>query len=221
MFNFFKKTDEQIRQDVMNELKWDPRVTDAHISATANEGIVTLRGSVPHHFEKATAEQAAQRVGGVRAVADEIEVKLLGSYERTDEDIAQAALRALDWNYTVPDGLKVIVDKGWVTLSGEAEWDFERHAAKDAVRPLMGVCGITNNITLRSRVQPSDVKHRIESALKRSAESEGRKINVAVEGGQITLSGDVHSISEIEDAKLAAWGAPGVVNVKNNLRIAS
>ncbi len=221
MFNEFMKTDSDVQQDVMDELKCDPRVTDAYIVATARDGVVTLRGRVPHHFEKYTAEQAAQRVGGVRAVVDEIEVQLLGAYERSDEDIARTALMALEWNYQVPEGVKLTVDQGWVTLSGSAEWEYQRTAAKNVISPLMGVCGVTNDITIRPRVQPADVKTRIEDALKRSAEKEGRRIQVSVEGDEVTLTGSVHSISEIEDAKLAAWNSPGVTSVKYNFNLAA
>lgn len=217
MFGFFEKSDSQIQKDVMSELRWDPSVTPFRISVTANDGIVTLRGSVPHYHEKATAEQAAQRIKGVRAVADEIKVDLLGSYERSDEDIARAALSALEWNYQVPDGIKLVVEDGWVTLSGEAEWDYQRNAAKDAVSPLMGVCGVSNKISLKSKVQASDVKTSIRDALKRSAESEGRHITIAVDGTRVTLSGTVQSAAEVEDAVLAAWNAPGVMMVDNRL----
>jgi osmotically-inducible protein OsmY len=219
MFNFFEKQDSEIQSDVMNELLWDPSVASSHISATSREGIVTLRGTVPHYFDKVTAEEAVQRVGGVRAVADEIEVDLMGSYRRTDEDIAEAALNALKWNYSTPLNIKVVVEKGWITLSGIADWDYQRSAAKKAVAQLMGVCGVINHITIKSKVQPADVKTRIEAALKRSAESEGRKIGVAINGDQVTLTGKVHSFSEIEDATFAAWNAPGVMKVKNELRI--
>ena len=221
MFHFFKKSDAQIEKDVMSELKWDPRVTPTKISVTANEGVVTLRGSVPHYFEKNAADEAAQRVGGVRAVADEIEVELLGSYQRSDDDIAETALTALDWNYAVPEGVKITVEKGWITLRGEAEWDYQRNAARDAVRHLMGVRGVTNEMTLKSMVQPSDVKTRIEDALKRSAEAEGRNIIVTVDGRRVILSGSVVSVSEIEDARLAAWSAPGVTEVTNHLKLAA
>jgi osmotically-inducible protein OsmY len=221
MFNFFKKTDEQIQQDVTSELKWNPRVTANQITVTTKDGVVTLRGSVPHYFEKNSAEETAQRVGGVRAVADELEVNLLGSYERSDSDIAAAAIQALDWNYEVPEGVKVAVEKGWITLKGETDWDYERNAARDAVKSLMGVRGVSNEITLKARVRTSDIKTRIEDALKRSAESEGREIKVAVNGSKVTLTGNVHSYSEIEDAKFAAWGAPGVMVVENNLKIAA
>jgi osmotically-inducible protein OsmY len=218
MFNFFDKKDSQIQHDVMNELKWDPSVTSTQISVTAKNGIVTLHGSVPHFVEKSMAENAAQRVGGVRAVTDEIEVNLMG-LDRSDEDIAEAALNALKWNYSVPDDIKVTVDNGWITLRGEADWDYERTAAQSAVRQLMGVVGVSNKITIKSQVQPSDIKARIEEALKRSAESEGRKINVSVNGDSVTLSGFVESFSEIEDARMAAWNAPGVMSVENNLKL--
>jgi osmotically-inducible protein OsmY len=221
MFNFFKKTDEQIQKDVTNELKWNPGVDANQITVTAKDGVVTLRGSVPHYFEKNSAEESAQRIGGVRAVADELEVNLLGSYERNDSDIAAAALQALDWNYAVPEGVKVTVEKGWLTLKGQAEWDYERTAATDAVKPLMGVCGVSNEMTLKTKVQPSDVKTRIQDALKRSAESEGREIGVMVSGDKVTLSGNVHSFSEVEDARFAAWCTPGVMNVQNDLKIAA
>jgi len=183
--------------------------------------VVTLRGSVHHYFEKYSAEKAAQRVGGVRAIADELEVNLYPEYQRSDNDIAKSALSALDWNYSVPEGVKVIVDKGWVTLQGAAEWDYERSAAKDAVATLMGVRGVSNNITLKSKVQASDVKKKIEDALKRSAETESRDINVTVSGSTVNLTGRVQSFSEAEDARLAAWSAPGVMTVNDDLKIAA
>lgn len=219
MFNFFQKNDSQIQLDVMNEIKWDPSVSSTQISVSAKDGIVTLRGSVPHYYEKSNAEECAQRVGGVRAVADEIEVNLMGSYLRNDEQIAEAALTALKWSYSAPAEVKVVVDKGWVTLSGECEWDYQRKAAKDSVSQLMGVCGVTNLITMQAKVLPKDIQARIEEALKRSAESEGRKIKVIVTGNRVTLTGNVHSLSEKEDARLAAWKAPGVDKVENNIVI--
>ena len=217
MFNFFNKTDSDVKRDVLNELMWDPSVTSSNVKVSANDGIVTLRGSVPHFIEKMAAEQAAERVGGVKAVADELEVK--SSFDKTDEEIARAALNALQWNYSVPNDIKVSVQKGWVTLNGEAEWDYQRNAAKNSVSELLGVSGVTNMITIKSKVQPSDIQTRIEEALKRSAESEGKKISVSVSGDKVTLTGNVHSISEKEDAKFAAWMAPGIMTVENNLTI--
>ncbi len=219
MFNLFEKSDSQIQDDVKKEFQWDPSVSDSKIAVTVNDGIVTLRGTVPHYFEKSNAEQVAQRVGGVRAVADEIEVDISSTHKKTDEEIANAALAAMDWNYQVPAGIKVSVDRGWVTLRGETTWAFQRTAAANVVKPLMGVRGVTNEVTIKTQVQTADVKTRIEAALKRSAEREGRKINVAVSGNSVTLSGNVHSNYEIGDAGLAAWNAPGVLKVENHLKL--
>jgi osmotically-inducible protein OsmY len=219
MFNFFEKTDLQIQQDVINEIKWDPSVTAAQLSVTSNDGIVTLRGSVPHYFEKLKAEEAAQRVGGVRAVADEISVTMLGSYQRNDEQIAEAALMALEWSYSLPKGIKVTVENGWVTLKGEVEWDFQRKAADVAVYQLMGVTGVTNKISIKKKVRPADIKSRIEAALLRTAGNEILNIEVKVEGDKVILSGTVHSFYEIDEIRKAAWMAPGVVSVENNIRI--
>ena len=219
MFNFFSKTDSQIKHDVMNEIKWDPSITSTQVTVSADDGIITLRGTVPHFFEKSKAEDAAQRVGGVRAVADEIEVNMLGSFNRSDEQIAAAAVSAIDWSYSVPKGIKISVEKGWITLKGEADWDYQRIAAKDAVSQLMGVCGVTNEISIKSKMLSTDVKTRIEEALKRSAESEGRKISVSVSGDKATLTGNVHSFAELEVARHAAWMAPGIMYVENNLKI--
>lgn len=215
MFNFFNKTDSDVKRDVLNELMWDPSLNSSEVKVSAADGIVTLSGSVPHYIEKITAEHAAQRVGGVKAVADEL--KVVGVFDKSDEDIARAALNAFKWNYSVPEGIKVSVSNGWLTIDGEVEWDYQRHAAKNSVSELLGVSGVTNNITLKSKAQPSDIKTRIEDALKRSAEAEGRKINVSVHGDKVTLTGKVHSYAELEDARLAAWMAPGVMTVENNL----
>ncbi len=217
MFNFFNKTDAEVKRDVTNELLWDPSLNATHVKVSAADGIVTLRGTVPHFIEKMSAEHAAQRVGGVKAVADELEVK--GIFDKTDEEIAKAALSALQWSYSVPADVKVTVEKGWITLTGETDWDYQRNSAKNAVSGLMGVCGVTNSIKIKSKVQPADVKTRIEEALKRSAEAEGRKISVSVNGDNITLNGNVHSFAEIEVARQAAFMAPGVMSVDNHLTI--
>ncbi len=219
MFNFFGKSDAQIQTDVMNELKWDPSVNMAAVTSTTDNGIVTLRGTVSHFWDKTLAEGAAQRVGGVRAVADEIVVEITGPHEKSDEEIAEAALNALKWNYAVPNDIMVSVDKAWVTLRGEVEWDYERNAARNAVSRLIGVKGVLNAITFKPSVKAEDVQSQIEAALKRSAEVEGRKIKVTVSGSHVTLTGDVHSFSEIGDAGLAAWNAPGVTRVENELKL--
>jgi osmotically-inducible protein OsmY len=219
MFSFFEKDDEQIQIDVLKELKFDPSVTSTQISVTAKNGVVTLNGNVPHFFEKTLAEEAAQRVGGVRAVADEIEVKLMGAYEKSDADIANAALNAVEWNFSVPRDVKVSVDNGWITLRGEAEWDYQRQAARKAVTSLMGVKGVRNEMTIKARAEATDVQKRIEAAFRRSAETEGKKISVHVDGNKVTLAGKVHSFSDLTDAAMAAWNTPGVGQVVNNLRI--
>ena len=219
MFSFFEKDDEQIQIDVLKELKFDPSVTSAQISVMAKNGIVTLNGNVPHFFEKTLAEEAAQRVGGVRAVADEIEVELMGAYKKSDAEIANAALNAVEWNFSVPRDVKVSVDNGWITLRGEAEWDYQRKASKTAVSQLMGVRGVKNEMTIKARADATDVQKRIEAAFKRSAEAEGKKISVRVDGNKVTLGGKVHSFSDLADAGIAAWNTPGVTEVVNNLRI--
>ena len=219
MFNFYEKDDANLQRDVLNELKWDPSICANQINVTAKNGIVTLRGNVPHYSEKYSAEKVVRRVGGVRAIADEIEVKLLGSYERSDADIAATALMALEWNYQVPAGVTVTVEKGWITLRGEVDWEYERILAKDTVSMLMGVTGVSNDITLKTVVDGADVKTQIEEALKRTAECEGRSIEVKVKDNKVTLCGTVHSLSEMEEARVAAWNAPGVTGVENNLQL--
>ena len=219
MFNFFQKSDSKIEEDVLNELKWDPSVPHQDIGVSAKDGIVLLRGSVPHYFEKRTAEEATERVGGVRGVADEIQVKLREPSERSDQDIAASAVNALAWDAQVPPGFKVTVDKAVITLRGNTDWDYQRNAARKAVSKLMGVRGVINKIQIKDQAQPADIQKRIEQALVRSAEREGRKIRVCVDGSKVTLEGDVNSISEIGEAGFAAFNAPGVVNVENNLRL--
>jgi osmotically-inducible protein OsmY len=216
------KTDSQIQKDVMDELKWDPSVTHEHIGVSVNNGIVTLTGHVPTYFEKSAAEKATQRVAGVKAIAEEIEVRYAHSYSREDDDIAEAIVTAFKWNTSIPDDLlKVTVSKGWVTLSGEVHWEFQRTAAENAVKPLVGVLGVTNSITLKPMVQAIDVKAKIEQALKRAAELEADRIRVKVSGDKVTLSGNVRSFSERSDARAAAWSAPGVTKVEDTLVVAA
>ena len=216
------KTDTQIQQDVRDELKWDARVTPTDIGVSVKEGVVTLNGKAPHFMEKTAAEDAAQRVSGVRAVVNEIKVMFFdSSSQRSDQDIAEAALNVLKWNYDVPLDIKVSVSNGSITLKGNAEWAFERDAAAKAVRSLMGVSDVFNEIVIKSKLQPTDIKTRIEAAFKRSAESEGKSISVAVNGDRVTLTGTVHSLSEKDDAGFAAYCAPGVSLVDNYLSVAA
>ena len=219
MYSFFEKSDDQIQVDVTKELRFDPSLTSTQIAVTCKDGVVTLSGNVPHFFEKTSAEEAAQRVGGVRAVADEIEVKLMGAYEKSDEDIANAALNAIQWNFSVPRDVKVSVDNGWVTLRGEAEWNFQRTAAKKAIGHLMGVVGVKNEMVIRPKADATDVQKRIEAAFKRSAEDEGKNISVNVQVNKVILTGKVNSFSDLADAGVAAWNTPGVGEVSNRLTI--
>ena len=214
------KSDMELKQDVVNELQWEPSVNEAHIGVTVKDGIVTLTGHVPSYAEKQGAEKAAKRVYGVKAVADELDVKLPGSSKRTDEDVAQACVSALKSNYSVPDErIKVVVSSGWVTLEGEVEWQNQREAAMNAVRYLNGVVSVSNNITVKARVSPSDVKNKIEAAFRRSAVIDARRVGVEAREGKVILRGSVRSWVEREEAQQAAWAAPGVTAVENQLAV--
>ena len=215
------KNDSKIQSDIIQELKWDPSVIHEKIGVSVSDGIATLSGSVPNFLQKSAAERAAQRVAGVKAVVEKIEVRLPGSSKRDDQDLAKAILNQFRWTVQVPDELiKANVENGWVELTGEVEWDFQRNAAETCVRSLTGVKGVTNNIGIMAkRVEAAAIKQKIEEALKREAEREARRISVEVDGSKVILSGKVHSFAELEDARWAAWSAVGVTNVINNLRI--
>lgn len=214
------KTDMELKRDVENELKWEPSVNEAHIGVTARDGVITLTGHVPAYAEKYVAEKTAKRVYGVKAVADELEVKLPGSSRRSDEDIATACVAALRANYTVPyDNVKVVVNKGWVTLDGEVERYFQKQNAHYAVRYLTGVVGVSNDIRIKLSVSPTDIKKNIEAAFVRSAEIDARRISVDAHDGKVTLSGNVRSWGEYNEAQRAASAAPGVIGIENKLTV--
>ena len=214
------KTDIQLQRDVLTELAWEPSVNSSQIGVEVKDGIVTLAGHVGSYVEKWEAERAAQRVAGVTALAVEMDVALPGSSARNDVDIARAASNVLQWStYWAENQIKVVVENGWITLSGELDWDYQRKAAERAVRGLMGVVGISNQIVLKPAAVPTPVKSEIEAALKRRIHSDARHIVVEVDGTDVTLSGTVHSWSERDAARSSAWSTPGVRNVSDSLDI--
>jgi osmotically-inducible protein OsmY len=214
------KTDAQLKKDVTAELEWDPSINASHVGVAITDGVVTLTGHLSTFAEKYAIERAVQRVQGVKAIAVELDVKLEPGHKRSDTDIAVAVESALQWHALVPaERIQAQVEKGWVTLKGEVDWDYQRRNAEKAVRILTGVVGVSNAMTLKPSVTPAKVADRIRDAMARHAEREAKHIEVMVSGSAVTLRGTVDSWAERNAAFGAAWSAPGVLSVVNEIKV--
>lgn len=213
-------SDMALRQNIIDELEFEPSIDAADIGIAVDSGVVTLTGHVPSYFQKIEVENVVSRVRGVRGIAQEIEVRPFGTNTTADYEIAKRALNSINWNTTVPnDAVQAKVTKGWVTLSGKVEWQYQKIAALDAVKRLTGVIGVSNNIEVKPHVSSFDVKKRIEDALKRTAEVEANGITVLVADGKVTLEGHVNAWPERSAVERAAWSAPGVKAVVDHIRV--
>lgn len=214
------KSDKELKSDIESELEWEPSINSANIGVAVKAGVVTLTGHLDHYAQRSAVERAVRRVAGVAAIASDMEVRLAPEHVRDDTDIATTASTALRWQALIPpDKVHVKVERGWVTLTGEVEWNYQRKAAEDTVRPLVGVVGVSNEITLKARVTPADVATRIGNALARHAQGQARDIRVSVAGSTVTLRGKVDSLAEQGLVQAAAWAAPGVSTVVSELHV--
>ena len=215
------RSDAEIERDVNEELEWEPDLNAVDIAASVKNGVVTLTGFVPSYTDKYEAEQAAKRVAGVRAVANDIEVRMLSVDERPDPDIARDAVAALKSQLPISsEKIKIVVKNGWVSLEGEVEWQYQRNTAETAVRRIKGVKGVTNLILVKPRAEPAEIKRKIQEAFRRNAEVDANRIQVDTRGGEVILKGTVRSWIEREEAERVAWSAPGVSKVIDEIVVA-
>ncbi|WP_055443447.1 BON domain-containing protein [Lacinutrix himadriensis] len=214
------KTDLEIKNDVLAELKWQPNIEETEIGVTVNNGIVTLTGIVSNLPKKTAIENAVKRISGIKAVAEEIKVKYTDSDKKSDIEIAKAAINALEWNASVPsEDIIVTVEDGIIYLTGELEWEYQKSFAKRTIEHLYGVKEVINNIDVKPKATPQNVVNQIKKAFERSANIDAKNINVAIHNQELTLSGTVRSMKEKEDAEIAAYHAPGITNVINQLEV--
>ena len=214
------RTDFSIKEDVLDELEWQPSIDETQIGVTVKDGVVTLSGTVDSYVKKREAEKAARSVVGVKAVAEDIEVKYGTTSHKSDTEIATAAVSALKWNIAVPENkIDVKVEDGWVYLTGEVKWEFEKKAAKKAIENLTGVKYVVNNISLKNNIDINDIETKIKKAFERSADIDANNISVKTEGHTVKLSGKVHSLKEKDEARNTAYFAPGVWSVDNELEV--
>ena len=213
------RSDNSLRDDVLLELKWDPKISSASdIAVAVKDGVVTLSGFVPSFWEKDAAEKTVKRVYGVKGIANDIEVKLF--WQRTDPEIARDAVHELESHVSIPaDRIKVTVKDGWVTLEGTVDWEYQKSLAESAMKKLKGVSGVTNKIQVTPKASAAEVKSKIEEALRRSAELDARRITVKIEGSRVKLYGSVSSWAERDEAERAAWSAPGTTMVENHILV--
>lgn len=214
------KTDSEIQKDIMEQLKWEPFLNASEIGVAVKDGVVTLSGQVDSYPKKLAAENAAKKIAGVKAIAEDIQIGVSPAYNRTDTEIAEAIVHALKWHTAVRDeNIKIKVENGIVKLEGEVEWEFQRQKIKTAVENVQGVRTVLNLVTLKPTTTPTDIQRKISAAFHRSASIDAAKVTAEVKGNKVILRGKVRNFSEKEDAETAAWSAPGILSVESHLKI--